>query len=74
MNIDIDIVRMIGADGKAVCYGVPKVYWTVDESDTVTPEQMNRMRDKIQRAVQNCLDEANNELERGGADTSGLIH
>lgn len=72
MRLDIDIVRMIGPDGKAVCYGVPKVYWTIDESDTITTEQMKTLSNRVQMEVQDCLDAVNRHEDC--TDTKGLVH
>lgn len=46
MDIYIDIHRAIGADGKAIMYA-PEVHWKIDDQDTITPDNMRLIQEKI---------------------------
>lgn len=55
MIVDVEIVRIQDSTGKTVAYGCPKVHWTLDDSDTIPPEQMNSMCSEIEDVVREWL-------------------
>ena len=57
MEINIDIERMIGANGKAKVY-IPEVHYEIDDMDYVDMNEMNILKNKIQDVVEDGLHSA----------------
>lgn len=55
MIVDVEIIRIQDGTGKTVAYGCPKVHWTLDDSDTIPPEQMNKMCSEVEDVVREWL-------------------
>ena len=53
MNIWIDTVQAHDGSGKVIAY-YPEVHWNLDERDTISPNAMNEICDRLR-----------NELEQG---------
>ena len=53
MNIWCDLITAHGCDGKVIAY-YPEVHWNIDEHDTISPNAMNEICDRLR-----------NELEQG---------
>lgn len=73
MNIWVDMMTMNDSRGKVAAYW-PEVHWTIDERDTVKPEVLNELCEKMRREIELALALNRTNDETCGADTSGLIH
>lgn len=54
MNIWIDTVQAHDITGKVMVY-YPEVHWTLDEKDTVKPEALNELCEKLRREIELAL-------------------
>lgn len=54
MNIWIDVTNMHGMDGKVIAY-YPEVHWNIDEHDTISPNTMNEICDRLRHELEQGL-------------------
>ena len=57
MKINIQIERMIGANGRAQSY-IPEVHYEIDDMDYVDIDEMNILKNKIQDVVEDGIHNA----------------
>ena len=54
MEIYIDTTRAMGSDGRAVHYYATP-HWTIDEKDTIGPDTMRLICDRLQTTLNECF-------------------
>lgn len=59
--------------GKVAAYW-PEVHWSIDERDTVKPEALNELCERLRREIELTLALNRTGNETDGTETSGLIH
>lgn len=69
MNIWIDMITAHGADGKVISY-YPEVHWNIDEHDTISPNAMNEICERLHHELDMGLIAAKIEEP----DIDGLVH
>lgn len=71
MNIWVDMITMNDSRGKVAAYW-PEVHWSIDERDTVKPEALNELCEKLRGEIELALNRTGNETD--GTETRGLVH
>lgn len=64
MNIWVDTVQAHGSDGKVIAY-YPEVHWSIDEHDTISPNAMNEICDRLRNELEQGLKAARIEHVQG---------
>ena len=70
MNIWIDMMTAHDSYGKVAAYW-PEVHWNIDEHDTVSPDAMNEICERVQSELEQGLRAVKIDREM---ETRGLIH
>ena len=62
MEIYIETIRAIGADGRAIDYYATP-HWTIDEQDSISPDTMRIVCERVRDTLNECFRAA--KIEKG---------